>query len=62
MSQPPKPPATVYAVVRMRDGRFAVEVTRPGQATISVAPFWSESEAQEWIEVERRRSEREGSG
>ena len=62
MSQPPKPPATVYAVVRTRDGRFSVEMTRPGQATISVKPFWTENEAQEWIEAERRRAERDGSG
>jgi hypothetical protein len=62
MSQPPKSPETIYAIVRLRDGRFAVEVTRPGQATISVKPFWTENEAQEWIEMERRRREREGSG
>ena len=62
MSQSPKPPATIYAIVRQRDGRFAVEVTRPGQATISVKPFWTENEAQEWIDVERRRHEREESG
>ncbi len=62
MSQPPKPPAAIYAVVHLRDGRFAVEVTRPGQATVAVKPFWTESEAHEWIEVERRRAEREGAG
>ncbi len=62
MSQPPKPPATVFAIVTLRDGRFAVEVTRPGQATITVKPFWTENEAREWIDVERRRAEREGSG
>jgi hypothetical protein len=59
MSQPPNMASTIYAVVRMRDGRYAVEITRPGQETVSVKPFLTEDEANEWIAVERRRAERE---
>ena len=59
MSQPPNVTPTIFAVVRLRDGRFAVEMTKPGQTTVSIKPFWTEKEAQEWIEVEKRRAERE---
>jgi hypothetical protein len=59
MSQPLDVTPTIFAVVRMRDGRFAVEMTKPGQTTVSIKPFWTEKEAQEWIEVEKRRTDRE---
>ncbi len=61
MNQQPNMGSTIYAVVRLRDGRFAVEMTRPGQATVSVKPFWTEPEAQAWIAVEKRRAERDES-
>ena len=59
MSQPLNATPTIFAVVRMRDGRFAVEMTKPGQTTVAIKPFWNEKEAQEWIEVEKRRTDRE---
>ncbi len=59
MSQSPDVTPTIFAVVRLRDGRFAVEMTKPGQTTVSIKPFWTEKEAQEWIAVEKRRAERE---
>jgi hypothetical protein len=55
MTQPPMA-STIYAIVRLRDGRFAVEMTKPGQATVSIKPFWTESEAEAWIAVEKRRA------
>ena len=58
MSQPSDVTPTIFAVVRLRDGRFAVEMTKPGQTTESIKPFWTEKEAQEWIEVENRRADR----
>ena len=58
MTQPPMA-STIYAVVRMRDGHFAVEMTKPGQTTVSIKPFWTELEAEEWIAVEKRRAERD---
>ncbi|HEX3066887.1 MAG TPA: hypothetical protein VHQ39_15450 [Dongiaceae bacterium] len=61
MNQPPNMVSTIYAVVRLRDGRFAVEMTKPGQATVSVQPFWTEAEAQAWISVEKRRAGRDES-
>jgi hypothetical protein len=60
MAQPPNGSATIFAVVRLRDGHFAVEMTRPGEATVSIKPFFTEREAEEWITVEKRRTEREG--
>jgi hypothetical protein len=60
MTEPSNNPPTVYAVVRLRDGGFAVEITRPGEAPISVKPFWTENEANEWIAVERRRLGQDG--
>ena len=57
----PNTASTIYAVVRLRDGRFAVEMTKPGQTTVSIKPFWTEQEAQAWIEVEKRRAEHDGS-
>jgi hypothetical protein len=39
MNQPPNMASTIYAVVRLRDGRFAVEMTEPGQTTVSIKPF-----------------------
>lgn len=59
MSQPTDVTPTIFAVVRLRDGRFAVEMTKPGQTTVSIKPFWTEKEAQEWIEVEKRRDREE---
>jgi len=59
MSQPSDVTPTIYAVVRLREGRFAVEMTKPGQTTVSIKPFWTEKEAREWIEVEKRRADRE---
>jgi hypothetical protein len=59
MSQPSDVTPTIYAVIRLREGRFAVEMTKPGQTTVSIKPFWTEKEAQEWIEVEKRRAGRE---
>ena len=59
MSQPPNGSETIYAVVRLRDGHFAVEMTRPGEPTVSIKPFFTEREAEEWIAVEKRRTERE---
>jgi len=56
MSELSKPPPTVYVVLRLRDGRYAVEITKPGEAPVSVKPFWTENEAKEWIEVERMRA------
>ena len=56
MSQPPDVTPTIFAVVRTRDGRFAVEMTKPGQTTVSIKPFWTEKEAEEWIQVEKRRA------
>jgi len=61
MNQPPNMASTIYAVVRLRDGRFAVEMTKPGQTTVSVKPFWTEAEAQAWISVEKRRAGRDES-
>ena len=58
MSQSPDVTPTIFAVVRLRDGRFAVEMTKLGQTTVSIKPFWTEKEAQEWIAVEKRRAER----
>jgi hypothetical protein len=60
MSQSPDAPSTIYAVVRLRDGHFAVEMTRPGEATVAIKPFFTEREAEEWIAVEKRRSESDG--
>jgi hypothetical protein len=54
-----KTPPASYAVVRLRDGRYAVEIVKPGETPVSVKPFWTENEANEWIAVERRRVERE---
>ena len=59
MSQPPDVTTTIYAVMRLRDDRFSVEMTRPGQTTVSIKPFWTEKEAEEWIEVEKRRAKSE---
>ena len=59
MSQPPDVTTTIYAVVRLRDDRFSVEMTRLGQTTMSIEPFWTEKEAEEWIEVEKRRAKSE---
>lgn len=59
MSQPLNVTPTIFAVVRTRDGRFAVEMTKPGQTTVSIKPFWTEKEAQDWIEVEKRRTDRD---
>lgn len=56
MSQPPEVTSTIYAVLRLRDGRFSVEMTPPGQTTVTIKPFWTEKEAEEWIEVEKRRA------
>jgi hypothetical protein len=60
MGQRPSSPATSYAVLPLPDGKFFVEIAKPGEAPISVKPFGTEKEAKEWIEVERRRLEREG--
>ncbi len=51
--------STIYAVVHLKDGGYAVEITRPGEAPIAVKPFWTESEANEWIAVERLRTARQ---
>ena len=61
MTQPPIMASTIYAVVRLRDGRFAVEMTKPGETTVSIKPFWTEREAEEWIAVEKRRAEHDES-
>ena len=45
--------------MRLRDGHFAVEMTRSGEATVSIKPFFTEREAEEWIAVEKRRTERD---
>ncbi len=60
MSRSSNPPSTIYAVVRLRDGRYAVEITKPGEAPVAVKPFWTENEAKEWIEVERMRAAKGG--
>jgi len=57
MSPSPNKPSTIFAVVRLREGHFAVEMTRPGEATVSIKPFFTEREAEEWIAVEKRRTE-----
>lgn len=59
MTREPQTPPTIYAVVRLKDGRYAVEITRPGEASQSIKPFWTEGEANEWIAVERLRAARE---
>jgi hypothetical protein len=51
--------SAVYAVVHLREGRYAVEITKHGEAPISVKPFWTEGEANEWVAVERRRAAKE---
>jgi hypothetical protein len=56
MSELSKPPPTVYVVLRLRDGRYAVEIAKPGEVPVSVKPFRTENEAKEWIEVERMRT------
>ena len=59
MTRDSRTPPTIYAVVRLKDGRYAVEITRPGEAPQSIKPFWTEGEANEWIAVERLRAARE---
>lgn len=60
MTDPADIPPTVYAVVRLRDGRYAVRIAKPGEAPITVKPFRTESVANEWIAVKHRRAERDG--
>jgi hypothetical protein len=60
MTRESQTPSTIYAVVHLKDGSYAVEITRPGEAPISVKPFWTESEANEWIAAERLRPTKEG--
>jgi hypothetical protein len=59
MTQPSDAHPTIYAVVHLREGRYAVEISKHGEAPISVKPFWTEGEANEWVAVERRRAAKE---
>ena len=61
MTKESRTPPMIYAVVRLKDGHYAVEITRPGEPPQSIKPFWTEGEANEWIAVERLRVAREES-
>jgi hypothetical protein len=59
MTKSSNSPPTIYAVVRLKDRRFAVEITKPNEPTVVVKPFWTESEANDWIAAEKLRAERD---
>lgn len=43
-----------YRVIRREDGRFAVEVTRPGSLSLLTRDFATEADADAWIAQDKR--------